>query len=201
MLVFIDESGCPGFKMAKGSDPVFALGMVIFKSSQAADQTNAVIEQLRADLGHKTEFKFSKCSDAMRGAFFQRIAACDFAVRALVVKKEVIYSEQLRTSNDAFYSYFVKQLMNFDGGSLKNARVRIDGSGSRDFQRALGSYLRRELKGKILDLKMIDSHRDPLMQLADMCVGAIARSYRDRDEPARWRNMLRRRIENVWDFR
>ena len=201
MLVFIDESGCPGFKMAKGSDPVFALGMVIFKSAETANEASVAIQQLRSDIGHKAEFKFSKSSTEARDAFFKRVATCDFAVRALVVNKEVIYSEKLRTNNDAFYNYFVKQLMNFDDGALKDARVRIDGSGSRDFQRALGSYLRRELRGKIRDLKMIDSHRDQLMQLADMCIGAIARSYRDRDDPARWRNMLRHRIENVWEFK
>ncbi|NJO34329.1 MAG: DUF3800 domain-containing protein [Rhodospirillales bacterium] len=201
MLVFIDESGDPGFKIAKGSDPVFALGMVIFKTAAAAGMVGEVIQLLREEIGHKPEFKFSKCSGSVRDAFFRRVAGCDFSVRALVVNKEVIYSGQLRTDSNAFYSYFVKQLMNFDAGALKDAKVRIDGSGSRDFQRALGSYLRRELKGKIRDLKMIDSHRDALMQLADMCVGAIARSYRDRDEPARWRNMLRRRIDNVWDFK
>jgi len=31
MLVFIDESGDPDLKFARGSDPIFAVGMVIFK--------------------------------------------------------------------------------------------------------------------------------------------------------------------------
>ena len=67
-------------------------------------------------------------------------------------------------------------LMAHDGGLLQAASVRIDGSGSQEFQRALGAYLRRELGHRIKDVKMSDSARDPLMQLADMCIGAIART-------------------------
>lgn len=141
MLVFIDESGCPGFKMAKGSDPIFAVGMVIFRSSEDACAAQALIDQLHSSLGHKPEFKFSKCHARVRDAFFESVTAqCAFTVRALVVEKKLIYSEVLRQNSDSFYNYFVKQLMNFDGGALKNARVRIDGSGDRDFQRALAKH-------------------------------------------------------------
>ncbi len=64
--------------------------------------------------------------------------------------------------------------------------------------------MRRELgPEKIRDLRMSDSKRDPLIQLADMCVGAIARSYRgeSRDHATRWSEMLAPRIDNVWPFR
>ena len=187
--------------MSKGSDPVFAIGMVIFKSSADADATRAIIESLHSKLSHKAEFKFSKCRDEVRDGFFRSVVGCPFDVRALVVEKKVIYSTKLRNDNDAFYNYFVKQLMQYDGGALQDARIRIDGSGDREFQRALSSYLRRELGEKIRDVKMIESHRDALVQLADMCVGAIARSYRDRPDAARWRIMLRPRIANIWPFK
>jgi len=49
---------------------------------------------------------------------------------------------------------------------------------------------------------MKDSRGDTLVQLADMCVGAIARSYReDRKDNDRWRKMLLPRIDDVWDFK
>jgi hypothetical protein len=119
----------------------------------------------------------------------------------LVVKKEVIYSGKLREDDDAFYSYFVKQLMKFDGGALADARIRIDGSGDREFRRALSSYLRKELKGKIKEVRMADSARDPLTQLADMCVGAVGRAYRDRPNADVWLKMLRPRIADIWEFK
>jgi hypothetical protein len=75
------------------------------------------------------------------------------------------------------------------------------GTGSQEFQRSLGAYLRRELGHRIKDVKMSDSARDPLMQLADMCIGAITRAERDRANAARWREMLAPRIGNIWPFR
>lgn len=65
-----------------------------------------------------------------------------------------------------------------------------DGSGSQEFQRSLNSYLRRESGDRIKDVRMSDSARDPLMQLADMCIGAITRAERERKNAARWREML-----------
>jgi hypothetical protein len=201
MLVLIDESGCPGFKIARGSDPVFGIGMVIFENGQAARDTELVIQGLHEKLCHKPEFKFSKCSQDVRDRFFSAVSGCPFAVRALIVNKGVLYSPHLRANPDQFYNYFVKQLMAFDSGILQNARVRIDGSGDREFQRALGHYLRRELGGKVKDVKMSDSCRDQLMQLADMCIGAITRSERPRKDAQRWHRMLRPRIANVWHYR
>jgi hypothetical protein len=201
MLVFIDESGCPGFKFTRGSDPVFGLGMVVFENGEHARATERSILELRTRVRHKPEFKFSKSSDAMRDAFFGAVVNCPFVVRALIVRKDVLYSQHLRAHVDSFYNYFVKMLMAHDGGALKAASVRIDGSGSQEFQRSLGAYLRRELGHRIKDVKMSDSARDPLMQVADMCIGAITRAERDRANACRWREMLAPRIRDIWRFR
>jgi len=200
MLVFIDESGCAGFKVAKGSDPVFGVGMIIFETGQDARVTEQCILSLHHRLRHPTEFKFSKSRDAVRDGFFETVVTQPFKVRALLVKKERIYSNHLRSNVDAFYNYFVKELMRFDSGRLQNARVRIDGSGDREFRRALGCYLRRELGNRIRDVKTTDSARDQLTQLADMCIGAIARTGRDRPDANRWADMLRPRIDDIWHF-
>lgn len=69
MLVFIDESGCPGFKFTRGSDPVFGIGMVIFADRAAATRTEQAIAAVRQRTGHKPEFKFSKSSDRLRDEF------------------------------------------------------------------------------------------------------------------------------------
>jgi hypothetical protein len=200
LLVLIDESGCPGFKFTRGSDPVFGLGMVIFANGEDAAATTQAIADLRQKLKHKTEFKFSKSSTDLRDRFFECVARCPFTVRALIVRKEALHSRHLRSDADSFYNYFVKMLMAHDHGTLADARVRIDGSGDRDFQRSLNAYLRRELGTRIKDVKMSDSQRDPLMQLADMCIGAITRAERDRDDRERWKDMLKPRIADIWHF-
>ena len=202
MLVFIDESGDPGFKVERGSSPIFVAAMVIFEDSSAAQVTENAVRQLAKDLNIRPEFKFSKSSADVRDAFFDCVSDKPFKVRAIVVRKAVIYSPHLKTDKEDFYRFFVRQMMTYDGGVLDDARVVIDGSGDRVFRKKLRSALRRQVGPHITSLKFGKSHSDPLVQLADMCVGAIARSYRkDRKDPGRWRRMLRRRMDDIWIFR
>jgi hypothetical protein len=100
-------------------------------------------------------------------------------------------------------SVFVRQMLSFDDGLLESARVIIDGSGDREFKRELNTYLRRALSpGSLREVRFSNSANDRLVQLADMCAGAIARSYRtDRDFSDRWRKMLGPRIDDVWEFK
>jgi hypothetical protein len=197
MLVFIDESGCSGFRFSQGSDPVFALAMVIFADGQDAAKTELLVKQLHSKLGHRPEFKFSKCRDVVRDGFFAAISEQPFSVRAVVVNKGTIGSSKLCDNDEAFYVFFIRQLLKFGDDLLSNARIRIDGSGSHEFRRDLGRCIRGGVRGKVADLRMTDSARDPLTQLADMCVGAIARAYRDRPQADRWLKMLRPRIDDI----
>ena len=201
MLVFIDESGDAGFKLDRGSSPVFAAAMVVFNSTEAALHTDNVIEQALDDLRARPEFKFNKCSDARRDAFFDRMVDCDFCVRAIVVRKGAIYSDRLRSRKEEFYRYFVNQMIKHDGGLLHNAKVVIDGSGERLFRQDLERHLKAQGNGAIKSVRFKDSRGDRLVQLADMAVGAIARSYRtERPNSDRWRLRLGRKLQDVWDF-
>lgn len=148
------------------------------------------------------EFKFSDSREAVRDEFFRRVVKQPFEVRAIVVHKPSVYSAHLRDRKERFYNYFVKNLVKYNADAMIAADVRIDGSGDRVFKRELNVYLRRESPaGCVSSVRFIDSRRDRLIQLADMCVGAIARSYRiDRVNSERWRQMLRPRIGNVWEF-
>lgn len=202
MLVFIDESGDPGFKISKGSSANFVVGLVAFAEVAIAQQTQDAIKAIAQSCGVKPEFKFSKCKASIRDIFFETVLPFDFKVRAIVVEKEKIYSGHLRRNKEAFYSFFVKSMLKFDNGLLKNAKVVIDGSGDRTFRKEFSSYLRRHTgKGAISSVRFSDSRNDQLVQLADMCTGAIARSYRnDRTDCDRWSRMIASKIEDVWDF-
>lgn len=205
MLVFIDESGDPGFKLTKGSSPNFVTTMVIFDDQAEALRTQRTISELRGELRVKPEFKFSKLYSPHRDRFFAEMAGHQFRTRSIVVQKELIYSDALRTVKDSFYKFFVRNMLQHDSGALQNAKVIIDGSGDRAFKRAFRSYLRRHLDaGSVQKVDLKDSVKDPLVQLADMVAGAVARSYKtERADSNRWRSVLQRngQIENVWDFR
>jgi len=202
VLVLIDESGCAGFKLGKGSTPRFVVGMVIFHDYEEAERASRAIADARVALRVKPEFKFSKCSDWARDGFFQAVAMHTFDVRAVVIDKAKIYSPHLRSSTDDFYSYFVQMLLKHDGGALAGANIKIDGSGDRHFKKEFGAYLRKETgPGKIIKFRFIDSQQDNLIQLADMATGAIARSYTERADAHRWRDMLAPKIRDVWEFK
>ncbi|HLY57764.1 MAG TPA: DUF3800 domain-containing protein, partial [Stellaceae bacterium] len=165
-----------------------------------ADETRLVIEGRRDRSVHKGEFKFSKCTDAVRDEFCRDVSGCPFRVRAIVVQKAKIRSEHLRGDRKGFYRYFLGQVVKKTAG-LTGARIVIDGSGDRLFRQQLAAALRAET-GRVKDVRFKDSARDPLVQLADMMAGAVARSYRpDRPDAFRWRKAIRSRIEDVWEFR
>lgn len=202
MLVFIDESGDPGFAVEAGASPIFVAAMVIFRSGEDARATEAVVRRAAEALRVRPEFKFNKSSLRVRDAFFAAVRHCPFAVRAIVVRKQIIRSPHLMTDKEDFYRFFVRQMMTQDGGVLEQARVVIDGSGDRAFRLMLRASLRRQLPGKLRAVKFANSRNDPLVQLADMCVGAIARSDRtERANSGRWREMLAPRLDDVCDFR
>ena len=203
MLVFIDESGDPGFKVATGSSPIFVLAMVIFDDHAEAVRTQALVAATLARLGIKPEFKFNKCRADLRDRFFDAVEHCRFRVRAIVVSKHAIRSQRLRSDTEDFYSFFLRSMMKFDDGVLHDAKVIIDGSGDREFKRNLGTYIQRHVQtGAVSQIKLKSSRAEPLLQLADMCVGAIARSYRtDRRDPGRWSRRLAGRIDDLWEFK
>jgi len=203
MLVFIDESGDPGFRIAKGSSPVFVVAMVVFADRVAATRTQDIVRNLLGRVHRRPEFKFNKCRNEVRDAFFVAVSAENFVVRAIVVRKELIWSERLRTDDESFYRFFIKSMVKFDNQTLKDARIIIDGSGDRAFRRSLATYLRQHVdRGAIDEVRIRDSKSEPLLQLADMCAGAIARSYRsDRADSQRWRSAIARKIEDVWEFK
>jgi Protein of unknown function (DUF3800) len=202
MLVFIDESGDPGFKVRRGSTPDFTAALVAFQDVEQARLTQKAIETTAARLRVFPEFKFSKCRPEVRDAFFAAVLPYDFCVRAIVVRKEKLYSPHLRTNKESFYSFFVKSMLKYDGGLLSEAQIIIDGSGDRLFKRQIGAYFRTHLGDRIRHIRFANSRSDPLVQLADMCVGAIARSYKEhRSDAKRWREMIRPKTENIWEFK
>lgn len=200
MLVLIDESGDPGFKLQSGSTSHFIAAMVVFTDFKAAEECSASIANLRKSLRFSTEFKFNTSKAEIKDKFFEAVTPFQFEIWALVVDKKKIYSENLKRNDDKFYNYFVKNLLS-SGAPLKDAKIKIDGSGDREFKNLLQKYLKNQLPSEaVKSVKFADSAKDNLVQLADMVAGAIARSYKDKDDSDRWRNMIRQKIRNCWEF-
>ena len=209
MLVFLDDSGDPGFKVGKGSTPCFVIVLVIFDDNLEAERCAVAIKELRRGLGlsDSYEFRFNGSSRAHRLAFLARVAKFKFRVRAIVMDKSRIYGPELRRSKDSFYRYAIKMVLKYSFGRIQEARLKVDGHGDRAFRRELQSYLRREVTPRegeppvIRDLKIVDSRENVLIQLADMVAGAIRRHAEgEKDDRELYRAAIAIRFEDVWDF-
>ena len=206
MLVFLDDSGDPGFKIGKGSSNVFVIALVIFDDNLEAEETAIKIKRLRREIGKddRFEFKFNKCSQVLRCHFLSTVADCKFRIRALVMEKEKIYGNELRRSKESFYAYTIKTVLKHNNDTIRNAKLKMDGHGERKFRREFLVYLRRELnnpgKKTISDLKFVDSKENVLIQLADMVAGAIHRSFSHKTDANIYREIIKKREEDVWVF-
>lgn len=208
MLVFIDDSGDPGFKVEKGSSKTFVICCVIFDDELEAEKTAVKIKELRRELkkSDNFEFKFNKCSRKYREGFLEKVAGSKFRVRAIVMRKGVIQSDELKNKKESFYNYTVKLVLKHSFGKIRNAKVRIDGSGDRLFRKNLFSYLRKELDNKntkiISDVKMQDSKKNVLIQLSDMVAGSISRTYdQDKTDSKVYWDIIKKHKEDIWEFK
>lgn len=207
MLVFIDDSGDPGFKINKGSSSVFVINLVIFDDTLEAERTSVAIKDLKRKLkfSDKFEFKFNKSSKKIKSKFFQTVKVHKFRVRAIVVKKDNIQSSRLRSEKEDFYNYIIMQVLKNNNGTIKSAKLRFDKRGDRSLRNQLRVYLSSRLDNKnnriFKDLKFVDSRENTLIQLADMIAGAIFASYTKKDLSYLRLLCEARRIEDIWLFK
>lgn len=208
MLIFIDESGDAGFKTTKGSTPYFVIVIVIFDDELVAEDVALSIKKLRRKLNKKDtfEFKFNKLDKNIRLMFLKEISKYDFRIRAIVFRKDKIYSPKFKDDKNSFYSYAVKMVLKHNNNTIKNAKIRLDGLGEREFRRSLLVYLRKELntrENKVLnDLKFVDSNKNVLIQLADMIAGSIRRYYEgEKIDYELYKAEINRKIDNIWEFK
>lgn len=209
MLVFLDDSGDPGFKVKKGSSPCFVIALVVFDDHLEAEACAVEIKKLRRqlDLDDQFEFKFSKCCEKFRKQFLSRVASYKFRTRAIVMRKDAIYSQELRHSKESFYRYSIRMVLQHSFGTIKKARLKMDGHGDREFRRELHSYLRTQLQSTrdgdpiLEDVRIVDSRNNVLIQLADMVAGTLRRhAEQQKKDAVQYRALIEKRIEDVWNF-
>ncbi len=207
MLVFIDESGDPGFQTKSGSSPIFVVALVIFNDYLDAEKTSIAIKELRRKLkvDDRFEFKFNKCDQRFKKAFFNAVSNFDYKIRAILFDKDKIYSPRLRSYKEDFYSHAIMQILKHSQRKIKNARLKFDKRGEREIRDKLRVYLSRSLnnkKGKIFkDLKFEDSRQNTLIQLADMVSGCIAADYKGKDKSCLQILKQNKRVEDIWLFK
>lgn len=208
MLVFIDDSGDPGFKLDKGSTSHFIIAMVIFDDELEAEKTAVAIKELKREIGFReqTEFRFFKTRRDFRIKFLKTINKFNFRIRCLVVDKSVIHSKELKNNKNSFYAYFIKEVLKHSNNTILNAKIRMDGSGDRIFRKSFFTYIRREInrsdKKIMRNCKMVDSKGNVLVQMADMIAGSINRAQNKKKQDSNvYKNIIKKHIEDEWNFK
>lgn len=199
MLVYIDDSGDPGFKIGQGSSTHFVFALVGFEQDADAENARARIHRLREGLGFSTgaEFKFNKSSRTVRERFLRTVAPARFTVRSLVVDKTRLYDPRFRQGSTAFYEHTIREVMQYYQESLTGARVRLDGSAERNYRQRLQRDLRRI--GRVQEVRLVRSQAEPLIQMADMMAGAICLAHVPRrTDAAVYRALIAEHIVEEW---
>lgn len=208
MLVFIDDSGDAGFKLDRGSSRFFVIACVIFEDDLEVLKTAVAIKELRRKLklADYREFKFNNSTKKIRKEFIETVNQFKFIVRCIVVDKALITSYELKSKIEAFYSYTIKLVLKHNDGSILNAKIRIDGSGSREFRKNFVTYLRKELNDQerivMKNCKLVDSKSNDLIQMVDMIAGSIRRSYEDdKTDSQIYKQIFSKHIKDEWKFK
>ena len=115
----------------------------------------------------------------MREAFLKAVLPYQFFYYGIVVNKAELFGEGFK-NKESFYKYACGLLFENAKEKLEKTTVVIDESGRKLFKYQLAKYLRSKInttdKKYIKKVKMQDSKKNNLLQLADMISGAINRS-------------------------
>lgn len=185
MLIFIDESGDSGLLIEKGSSRFFTVSLVIFEENEEAEACDTRIELLKRELNwnksnRESEFHFKSNSDDIRTTFLKAVAAYNFFYYGFIVNKDPkkLWGEGFKNKS-SFYKYTCSLVFENAREKLSNATVIIDESGSLEFKNQLAKYLKRKMNNSdrlINKVKMQNSSKNNLLQLADYVAGCINRS-------------------------
>ena len=81
-------------------------------------------------------------------------------------------------------------------------KIVLDGKGNKNLEKQLKHYLKSTSNLNVKKIKIQDSKKDVLLQLADMVASSIGHSYNKKDKTGadKWKNIIAHKI-NIWNFR
>lgn len=197
-LVFVDDSGDPGFKGSSSSH--FVVACAIFMDDLVAEEVALVMRKYRRSIGwdDEREFKFAKMKKDYIKELLRQVSKFNFEISAVVVDKSKIKT----SSPKNFYNIVIKELLTRT--PLKNASVRIDGHGGTNYIKAATAYFRKIAnvkERKIIDIRYADSRENMLIQLADLIAGSIFRSTQTKKaDHADYLQIIKKRINAIHKY-
>ena len=165
-LVFIDDSGDPGFKKGMSSS-TFVLAAALFIKPEVATKKKKKISDYRKSLGWKDEheFKFRTAPKNVKLEFLKMINHYDFGIYAVYIRKDNYPNISRIADNAKLYNWTTTELLKLM--PLDKAIVKMDGKYTKQYKLRVKSYVRKELntpvQKKIERFGTSDSKRDNLI--------------------------------------
>lgn len=197
-------------KFGQGSTRHLVIAACVFAEPEHIQHAAECITSCRDRNRQSREFKYAKTKDSIKTCFFACTNEAKFHVRAIVIDKTQIRSPHLRDNPGDLKSYAIHQLLTHTYGTVKDAKVVVDGQDTKSFGMTDSAYFMRQVNGKqpgtLRGVEFADSRTNVMVQLADMAAGAIHRAVRlDDKQDHRHLEMFRRRTfqprGSLWHFR
>jgi len=176
-FLYIDDSGDTGFK--KSSSSHFLIAAVIVLDEEQVQLLSDAISLFRRDLGWSElhELKFNTAEKRIVLDFIEFIRNYDFSAQVMLVDKSKIAPENIPNDKSLLHFHVIRELLlKFE---LTNPIITIDGRSDKQYTKKIRAYLRQGLKERGIlrsQIYFVDSRKNQLIQLADVIVGAVARS-------------------------
>ena len=193
-------------KLGKDSSSYLFITMVVFENPSESNAAIVRIAEIRQGLGweKETEFHFNKMSPRFRKTFLQSVVSLNFSYFSIVIDKAKLESDNFRNHPESLYKSACNYLFSNAKHTLRNARVVVDGSGSKQFKKQFCAYLKSRANDwvdgdekLIRKVQMEDSAKNSLIQLADMVCGAVARSFTDKKDARDYRQIVKRKEAHI----
>jgi len=196
-LVFIDDSGDPGFTKASSSN--FVMAAALFMDQDVARRLSERIPQFHEQLGWREEyeFKFTKIRKDIITQLLRLVAEYDFEIYAVYNEKESFFNKKVIT-NEKLYNWTIKELLLTM--PLNEPKIKIDGRSSKRNMQKTATYLRQEALHynlRKLQIGFEDSSKNNLIQLADLIAGSINRSLTPKTDSKEYIEIIKEKIVSI----
>jgi len=201
-FLFIDDSGDTGFK--KDSSSHFLLAAMVVVDENEKELLNDAIDKFRSNLGwaELDEFKFNITNKRTVLKLIETVKDFDFKAHIMVLDKRRINPDNIPKDKTSLYYRLIKELLLkivFD-----NPVITIDGRAGKKFSKEIRTYLRKTLSDNGINnsrVYLVDSRKNSLIQLADIIVGSVARSYsKDKADNQKYIKALKTKIVEIHEI-
>lgn len=199
-FIYIDDSGDPGLTGEGSSN--FIIASVVLVSKEKRDSLSQAIDEYKKGLGWKEceELKFHKThKDTIRLAI-RTANKYNYSAYAIIIDKSKLSIDSLSSiEKDSIFLYTIKELL--IKIKLPDSDIIIDGIRGPKYTKKARSYLRRELKNNGIKTGRIsfeDSRSNPLIQLADLVAGSVARSLTNKADAKEYIKLFGQKLKKIF---